>query len=679
MSNNELLEAALEYASWGWPVFPCRHDKTPHTKNGVLDATTDEQQIKDWWTKWPGANVAVNAGEAGLLVVDYDPGSSFEAAERSVGDLPNTKMRASTPRGGEHHYYELDPSDDPVASTKKTFTEHVDVRSFHGYVLMPPSSTKDGDYEWIEDGDPAYRSQDLLDACRRAGKKNKNRNDWIIEPDLPENIESARKWCRQELKIGGKYCDYAIQGQNGDNCTYATAAMMKSFGLSEGMALEVLWEEWNPDCDPSWPYEDLKLKIENGYTYNQNPPGNVTPAYHVAKVSNLFGPVERQEMGKGVELRSGKYRLVNRAGLEAIKPPEWLIPDCVPRDSYAMLVGESGAYKTFLSVDLALTVASGGERLMTRSGEWKGVWPAPTKPGPVLFMAGEGRSGIKKRVKAWEQTNWDSRQVPGFVLADPLPHVTDESIEGLVKIALEEHPEGYSLVVLDTVARAMSGVNENAMENATAFNSLVAELQRELGATVLAIHHTGHTHKDRARGSSAFYADLDTEFIVTKQGDKRLRLHMSKQREWKPWQQDKWIVLNDVNLPGEDEESLIPRIGEAPAGGMSKDDVERFTHDMIAEGALQILRREGEHQEITLNALADKMIAVGYKVDPEQDDVDSYPSKSTITKRLKDLRAVTHKDHPLYIMFDESKGSSGKYRYSEMADVDGERIVANDK
>ena len=185
MTKPDMLTAALEYAEDGWPVFPVRHDKTPYTPNGVLDATTDRKKIRKWWEKYPGANIAVNCGEAGLLVLDYDPGSDIDNTRAAVGDLPDTQLVARTPRGGAHHYYELDESDPPVSISSGRIAPHVDVRSFHGYVLLPPSRTADGEYTWEQDGQPRYRSADLIDACGRARDKHKNRDDWAIDPDLP--------------------------------------------------------------------------------------------------------------------------------------------------------------------------------------------------------------------------------------------------------------------------------------------------------------------------------------------------------------------------------------------------------------------------------------------------------------------------------------------------------------
>ena len=54
---------ALEIADRGWPVFPCNRDKKPMTANGFKDASTDEDQILEWWGKNPEANIGVPTGK----------------------------------------------------------------------------------------------------------------------------------------------------------------------------------------------------------------------------------------------------------------------------------------------------------------------------------------------------------------------------------------------------------------------------------------------------------------------------------------------------------------------------------------------------------------------------------------------------------------------------------------
>ena len=532
-----LIDAALHYAREGWPVFPVRADKTPYTSNGVLDATTNPKKIQDWWQRWPRANVALDPGSASLMVLDLDPGHDLAQLQESVGPLPQTKLKSRTPRGGFHLFFELDKSEVCAPSTAK-LAPNVDVRSFHSYVLLPPSRTADGTYEWLERGEAAFRSDAMLEKANAATRgKDKDRDTWIIEPDLEENVALAVAWLKEKAKP-------AIEGLNGDATAYATAAMMKSYGLSQAMGLDLMWEHWNPKCIPPWSGEDIEhfeRKVENGYRYNTSPPGNMTPAYRAARERSLFTPVPAK-LGEGVEVKAGRYRFVNRAGMAAIPPPEWLVKDLLTTDSYAILYGSSGAFKTFIALDIGLSIATGGGT---------SLWPRIETPGPVLFAAGEGRAAIEVRVEGWEKLHNGGLPAENFYLADPVPGIASnekDAVETFIAGAKMLSPSGYRLVIIDTVSRALQGENENAQETASAFTATVEKLQRELGCSVLAVHHAGH-EGTRVRGSSVFGADADT--VIFAEGDKvRLKsmLTMRKQKDAEQWEKPRLVSLEKVHL-----------------------------------------------------------------------------------------------------------------------------------
>lgn len=583
----EVLEAALAYARRGWPVFPCRVDKTPHTEHGVLDATTDPARLREWWERWPGANVALDAGSAGLLVLDYDPGARDEEVLASLGlrEPLRTGLVSRTPRGGRHEFYLLPPGSGPIACSASLVAPSVDVRSFHGYVLLPPSRTAHGTYEWVLEGEPLEAPPELLAACRRTREKDPLRDEWLIKPDLPEHVEKAIAWLKREARL-------AIEGQGGDNTTYATAAMMKSFGLSEARAAEVMWEHWNPRCEPPWEWEELALKVGNAYRYNTSPPGNLTPAFHAARVAAKFRPVVT-DLGAGRQVEAGRFRFVDRRGVEEIKPPAWLLPDFLPEGSYGLLVGPRSSFKTFIALDAALTVAASG-RLPWEEGAWEGVFDAPARPGPVLYVAGEGRPGLRQRVRAWERLHLgEGRQAEDLVLADPVPRVSEgaDCLRQFVEGALRMRKDGYRLVVFDTVGRAMQGVNENQQENASAFTALVEHVQRELGAAVLALHHTGHESGERARGSSVFEADCDVIVVTHRSGD-LVKLTMTKQKDAQEWPAPRWARMRRVRLSLDEEGMAAARsdAGAEEAGCAGGTGRRQLALAVVDERAMEVLR-----------------------------------------------------------------------------------------
>jgi hypothetical protein len=69
----ELLRAALAIVARGWHVFPCAPGgKEPALRgNWQQHATTDPQQVRDWWTRHP-YNIGLSCGPSGLVVIDLD-------------------------------------------------------------------------------------------------------------------------------------------------------------------------------------------------------------------------------------------------------------------------------------------------------------------------------------------------------------------------------------------------------------------------------------------------------------------------------------------------------------------------------------------------------------------------------------------------------------------------------
>jgi putative DNA primase/helicase len=162
------LEAALDYASRGWPVFPCHPEtKQPLTpkaeggNGGLKAASTDTRVINTWWRKHPTAMIGVPTGPSiGAFVVDLDAGIDaktgevFEvdgliaALEHKIGcRLPPT-CSVATPRGGRHLYFRVPDGECP--GNRAGLVPRVDIRGTGGYVIVPPSRRTDGkSYVWV--------------------------------------------------------------------------------------------------------------------------------------------------------------------------------------------------------------------------------------------------------------------------------------------------------------------------------------------------------------------------------------------------------------------------------------------------------------------------------------------------------------------------------------------------
>lgn len=159
-ASKELHDAALAYAARGWYVFPCAPgEKRPLTPHGCKDATTDPDQIKTWWTKWPTANIGIACGPSGLVVIDSDakngqPGlESWRDITEGLGPEIAETPTVETPGPGLQMYYGRNGH--VVSNSAGKLGPGIDVRSEGGYVIAPPSVHPNGGiYSWAMDYAP---------------------------------------------------------------------------------------------------------------------------------------------------------------------------------------------------------------------------------------------------------------------------------------------------------------------------------------------------------------------------------------------------------------------------------------------------------------------------------------------------------------------------------------------
>jgi len=184
----QLLSAALDYAARGWLVIPLhtphgsgcscgRADctsvgKHPRTRNGSKDASRDPAVIREWWRRWPDANVGIATGPgSGLLVLDVDGAqgeqSLIDLAQRGF-TLPDS-YSVRTGSGGQHLYFAWLEGVD-VRNSARKIAPGLDIRGVGGLVAAEPSLHKSGRrYEVTELAtDPAPCPEWLLSLIREA-------------------------------------------------------------------------------------------------------------------------------------------------------------------------------------------------------------------------------------------------------------------------------------------------------------------------------------------------------------------------------------------------------------------------------------------------------------------------------------------------------------------------------
>lgn len=141
--------AARDYAAAGIAVFPIQPTgKRPLTGHGFKDATTESDQIGDWWQQWPDANIGLPTGLS-FDVIDIDGRdgiATMYSGDRALIDTVTVLGVALTSRDAGRHLYV------PVSGegNKTAIYPGVDYRGAGGYVVAPPSVGVNGRrYQWI--------------------------------------------------------------------------------------------------------------------------------------------------------------------------------------------------------------------------------------------------------------------------------------------------------------------------------------------------------------------------------------------------------------------------------------------------------------------------------------------------------------------------------------------------
>lgn len=226
---------------------------------------------------------------------------------------------------------------------------------------------------------------------------------------------------------------------------------------------------------------------------------------------------ESEENRKENQNSNNKFKFLSAHSLVEVPPkPNWIIKSYLDDKSLGMIFGEPGCMKSFVVLGMGLCVASGTD--------WQGN-PIRSK-GVVFYIAGEGFSGLSKRLLAWSIDNKvNLKDVPFFVSNRSAQLLEKSGVQEVIS-EIEELKEKYGspvLIIIDTLNRNFGSGDENSTEDMTTFVHVIdSHIKSRYGCAVLIVHHSPLNDKDRARGNSALRASLDWEYkLLEKSGGVR--------------------------------------------------------------------------------------------------------------------------------------------------------------
>ncbi|TWT64230.1 AAA family ATPase [Rubinisphaera italica] len=202
-----------------------------------------------------------------------------------------------------------------------------------------------------------------------------------------------------------------------------------------------------------------------------------------------------------VDVEADSYALGDR--IDNVRP-EWLVSKLIRRNQISCMFGSPGCRKTWLAIDLALSVATGTDFLGS----------IPCKKGKVWYIAAEGADDFELRAEAIIRGRGIERPSGADFQYRFIPY--DFSSEAAVNQCIKHIENSISnadLIVIDTLSKNFSGDGDNNKEIGKFINS-IEKLRLKTGAHIMTVHHTGWSQTERERGASNLRGGIDTSILV---------------------------------------------------------------------------------------------------------------------------------------------------------------------
>ena len=258
--------------------------------------------------------------------------------------------------------------------------------------------------------------------------------------------------------------------------------------------------------------------------------------------------------------------------LEKLPPPSWLVDDIIPETGIGVIYGESGSYKSFLTIDLLAHIGNGRA--------WFGK---DTKKKPVIYIALEGNAGIPKRIKAWKIHNRTNSNINNLNRDININFRDKSNIDYLIEKIKDAGLDG-GVICIDTLAQAGGDMDENSSKDMGYMIKTFQYIQQELGGVVLIVHHIGKAKDKGMRGHSSLYASLDfaLECIAHDKNKRNASFKIAKSKDGDS-SLNYNFTLNIINTGNEDNGKAITSLAVSPVVDMTTIQKSELEKQKLAE------------------------------------------------------------------------------------------------
>lgn len=216
----------------------------------------------------------------------------------------------------------------------------------------------------------------------------------------------------------------------------------------------------------------------------------------------------------------------------------WLVHGWLAANEVSVVAGASRSGKSFFALETGLCVA-----------EARPLFGLKVRHGAVVYQAGEGATGVKKRLRAWRQHHgriW-TRETPFVLLQRPIDiYHSSEEVDSLIAEIIAHakiFEDPLRLVVIDTLATATPGADENSGKDMSLVLANVARINEKCGCHVQLVHHL-NASGGKLRGHTSVYANVGQVILVERDPETGIRtVTLDKQKDDEDGKQMKFELM----------------------------------------------------------------------------------------------------------------------------------------
>ena len=399
-------------------------------------------------------------------------------------ELPRT-YTVETPSGGSHRYYSVPRT----IATRKPWRPGIDILCSTGQAVAPGSTLPHGVYRVIDDARIAPCPEWLLEMFEEAKPAAAVEQEPIAGTWTDADQERVIRWLRDEAPL-------AIERQHGDDTTLHVLRRAKDLGVPDVATMRELFAGYyNPRCQPPWDERDIDRLSRSAFRNATNQPGSGSP-------SADFKPIDPPPAVTPAD----RFPTMSFAEFKPKLDQIWLVDETLPMHGVFMLYGPPYVGKTFLGVDLCLSIARGVPWLGQR-----------TEQGATLYVSTEG--DLANVIAAYrEHHGLAGQRVPFDAIEAAVNlYANDVDLKKLVNNAADlaqKYSTPVRTIMLDTTVNVIAGGDINVQKDVSVLMRNAARLYRETGAAIGLVHHEGKTEGRGAAGSFVFNARVESMLRV---------------------------------------------------------------------------------------------------------------------------------------------------------------------